>query len=230
MFGVVDVEDTIVVRPDRLAIGDPSDGRALDFYAELAKAIQYKHVDRVIPNVGLVVALYAVKHVGDGNIFSFDGKNYHGDVLVTVKFAVVVFRPQAGQVLDCWVRFCDELGVHLSTGFFHNVLVPVANIPTPNVYDPAKGCHLYLFDSGEQKSIGFAYSVGRPVAVRVVDIKFVPEDPTQIPENRPAGFPAMEVVARLFEDLDTFIGFDFDVNDGEQDPGRPERVIEAEVM
>ena len=45
-------------------------------------------------------------------------------VIVKVKFRLVVFRPFVGEVLEGKVRGSSEEGIHVSLGFFDDILIP----------------------------------------------------------------------------------------------------------
>lgn len=47
-------------------------------------------------------------------------------MIVKVKFRLVMFRPFVGEVLEGKVRSSSEEGIHVSLGFFDDILVPPA--------------------------------------------------------------------------------------------------------
>lgn len=60
-------------------------------------------LDKVIPDVGLVVTLYDVLDVGQGTVYHSNGGAHY-----KVRFSVVAFRPFIGEVLTGVIKDMDE--------------------------------------------------------------------------------------------------------------------------
>lgn len=60
----------------------------------VTSVIERSYLDRVVPDVGLVVTLYDILELGDGHIHHSDGGAHYA-----VTFRVVVFRPAVGELL-----------------------------------------------------------------------------------------------------------------------------------
>lgn len=65
--------------------------------------LEQAYIDRVIPDLGLVVTLYDLLDIGDGYVFQSDGGVHHD-----TSFRVVAFRPSQGEVLVGEVLSQDE--------------------------------------------------------------------------------------------------------------------------
>jgi hypothetical protein len=66
-------------------------------------ALESTFVDRVILDVGLVVALYDILSIADGFVFHSDGGPHY-----SVKFRAVIFRPFEGELLVGKVEHMDS--------------------------------------------------------------------------------------------------------------------------
>ena len=85
MFIVSSLEDDIRVAPQDLTKA-PLDA--------VTSVIEQRFVDKVIPNLGLVVTIYDVTSIEGGYIYPNDGAAFF-----KVKFRLVVFRPFVGEVI-----------------------------------------------------------------------------------------------------------------------------------
>eukprot|EP00850_Spirogloea_muscicola_P021737 SM000260S09933 [mRNA] locus=s260:152288:154296:+ [translate_table: standard] len=97
MFQLAAVEDTVRVAPRDLQLP-----HLVAVRAELRRA----YIDKVIRDVGLVVALYDVQSVTGGFVYPGDGAPRF-----TVAFRLVVFRPFVGEVLLGKLRSADTSGL-----------------------------------------------------------------------------------------------------------------------
>lgn len=60
-------------------------------------------VDKVIPDIGLVITLYTLLDVGTGTVYHSDGGAHY-----KVRFQLVVFRPFVDEILRGTVKDMDE--------------------------------------------------------------------------------------------------------------------------
>lgn len=82
-------------------------------------ALSEKYPNKVVPHLGLCVAVYDVTHIGESQLYPGNASHH-----TTVEFRLVIFKPAVGEVIDGTIVSCDEQGVRISLGFFDEVRVP----------------------------------------------------------------------------------------------------------
>ncbi len=83
-------------------------------------SLSSKYCNRVLPSVGLVVAVRDILETGDAVVHP----GREGTAHVSAVFRAIVFRPFPGEVLEGAVRSASPEGVRVSLSFFDDVLVP----------------------------------------------------------------------------------------------------------
>lgn len=111
MFVLARLRESVRLTPQQMAHG---------LADALSASLSAKYCNRVIPRVGLVIAVRDVLEAGEPVVHA--GRD--GVAHVRVVFRAVVFRPIAGEVLEGVVRSASAEGVRVSLGFFDDVLVP----------------------------------------------------------------------------------------------------------
>lgn len=94
MFVLCTLEDKLRVQPGDL--GKPT-------LEAVTAEIERTYVDKVVPDLGLVITLYDILDVSGGYVFPSDGAA-HFDT----KFRLVVFKPFIGEVLVGKLKACDK--------------------------------------------------------------------------------------------------------------------------
>lgn len=94
MFIVCTLEDKLRVQPQDL--GKPT-------LEAVTAVIERTYIDKVVPDLGLVITLYDILDIQGGFVFPSDGAA-HFDT----KFRLVVFKPFVGQVLVGKVESCNK--------------------------------------------------------------------------------------------------------------------------
>ncbi|CEL93173.1 unnamed protein product [Vitrella brassicaformis CCMP3155] len=121
MFFLVTLDDLVTVEPGDLGKSHVD---------RLIAAIQTRYVDRIIPDVGLVIAFYDFLRMGDAPIFPGNGS-----VHFNCRFRLVAFRPFKGEILTGrLVRSAPE-GLTVSLGFFEDIRIPCTLLREPSEYD-----------------------------------------------------------------------------------------------
>ena len=129
-FRVVDLRDAVRLAPADLG-RPPADA--------ILAALEAAYVDRVVADVGLVVAVVALLGAEGGDVAPGDGAAHW-----RATFRVAAFRPAPGDVLVGTVASVDaEKGARVSLGFFDAVLVPVDGLPPPSTFDAGRGVWLH---------------------------------------------------------------------------------------
>mmetsp|Transcript_43060 Transcript_43060/g.71584 ORF Transcript_43060/g.71584 Transcript_43060/m.71584 type:complete len:225 (-) Transcript_43060:173-847(-) len=127
MFSLARLQDTVHIKPDEFA--KPGENQAQVLLNTITEAINEKYPNRVIPNVGLCVALHDILHIGEAFLYQGSAAQH-----TSVEFRLVMFRPFVGQILTGKVASCDPEGVRLTMGFFDDIHVPQTLLQKPSVW------------------------------------------------------------------------------------------------
>ena len=92
---------------------------AQDQLSVVSTILENKFANKVVVNLGLCICLFDVTGVEDSYILAGEG-GYH----VRVHFRYVVFRPFMNEVLVGKVKSSGTDGIHVSLGFFEDILIP----------------------------------------------------------------------------------------------------------
>ncbi|KAJ1980218.1 DNA-directed RNA polymerase III complex subunit Rpc25 [Dimargaris xerosporica] len=138
--------------------------------------INRKYANRIIQYVGLCVTVFDVLSLSEGLVYHSSGTaNYD------TRFRLVVFRPFVGEVLLGKVRSCSELGVHVSLGFFEDVLIPPLLLPDHSEFDAQEQAWVWKYEGNE-----LFIDNGESIRFRVVEELFTqvaPEPPKRNPAD-----------------------------------------------
>ena len=173
---VVDVEEDVRLSP-------PDLGRPL---AEaLTESLSKNLVDRVVRDLGLVVAVVGVGAAEGGVVHAAGGD---GSAHWRVAARLATFKPRPGDVLDGMVvEAGPQLGLRVALGkFFDDVVVPPDGLPSPSTFvvssGPAStsagvkgGCWMYRpppDGEDEEEAEGLEMAPGAAVRFRVREVRF----------------------------------------------------------
>jgi len=107
--------------------------------------IEKKYPNRVIMDVGLVVARYGdALEVGDGVCVAGDGGAHH-----EVVFQLIVFRPFVEEVCVGTIVESNEEGIRVSLGFYQDIFVPAYWMLRPSHFDKKSGLWVWTPNYGE---------------------------------------------------------------------------------
>lgn len=162
MFIVVTLEDLILIQPKEFG------GNHKEI---LIREISDKYLDRVLPDLGLVVAFYEIVKVGDAYIFPGDLKNSWGEATTKVTFNLVVFKPHFGETIVGKITNSTHEGLTVSLGFFQDIKIPCNMLPTPNVFDAKDNLWVWQYEGQN-----FFYEPGSDIRFKVADIVFKHEE------------------------------------------------------
>lgn len=102
-----------------------------------SRAVAIEHIvnktmsDRVIPGVGLVLALWDILSLGDDRLVRHTGKTS-----TECRFRVVVFAPFVGETIPARIGPSTESGILTYTHFFNLIWVPRDSLPPQCSFDP----------------------------------------------------------------------------------------------
>jgi len=154
MFILVEMKDTVRIPPWLF------DRKLEDATTEL---LNKKLANKVVPNVGLCIALWDITKLEDSFIFPGDGSSH-----TVVYFRFVVFRPFMDEILNGKIKSCSPEGVHVSMGLFDDILIPSDSLQHPARFDETEQLWVWQYETDEGKHDLFM-DVGEEIRFRVVD-------------------------------------------------------------
>ncbi|KAH8264808.1 hypothetical protein KR038_002090 [Drosophila bunnanda] len=153
MFVLAELKDTVRIAPDQ-------------FHLKLVDAVRdeidRKLANKVLLNVGLCIALKDIVSLKDSVILPGDGASH-----TEVFFRYVVFRPMVGTVLTGKIRNCSREGVHVTLGFFDDILIPHAALQHPSRFDEAEQAWVWEYPLEDGAKHDLFMDVGEPIKFRV---------------------------------------------------------------
>ena len=110
MFILSEISDLIRIPPHTFHIA---------VNQSISNEISMKYSNKVVPNLGLGVAIWDILDIKDGLLKPGDGAAF-----VEVKFRLIVWKPFVGEVMTGWVSECLDLGIKVKTDFFEEIFIP----------------------------------------------------------------------------------------------------------
>jgi len=163
MYVLAVVEDKLKTLPGQFE-GDAAE--------VLIEQIEIKYTNKVLVGVGLCVSFYDFLDIGDPYVYPAEGSSHQ-----LVKFRIVVFRPFVGEVLTGKLTSSSRSGIHVSLGFFEDIVIPQNLLPQPSIYDVNKNIwswrHCPNPEEEPDEFNDLALEVGEEVRFRVRTINFV---------------------------------------------------------
>uniref|UniRef100_A0A034WDN0 DNA-directed RNA polymerase III subunit RPC8 n=1 Tax=Bactrocera dorsalis TaxID=27457 RepID=A0A034WDN0_BACDO len=153
MFVLAELKDTIRIAPDQ-------------FHLKLVEAIRdeinRKLANKVLLNLGLCIALKDIVSLKDSIILPGDGAS-HTEVL----FRYIVFRPTIGSILTGKIRSCSREGVHVTLGFFDDILIPPSALQHPSRFEEAEQAWVWEYPLEDGAKHDLFMDIGEPIKFRV---------------------------------------------------------------
>ncbi|KAH8261371.1 hypothetical protein KR044_008073 [Drosophila immigrans] len=153
MFVLAELKDNVRIGPDQFN---------LKLVDAVRDEIDRKLANKVLLNVGLCIALKEIVSLKDSVILPGDGAS-HTEVL----FRYVVFRPMVGTVITGKIRNCSREGVHVTLGFFDDILIPHAALQHPSRFDEAEQAWVWEYPLEDGAKHDLFMDVGEPIKFRV---------------------------------------------------------------
>ena len=110
MFILSEVSDLVPIPPH--AFGIPIE-------EALTNELSKKYANKVIKNLGLIVAIWDLLEIKEGKL-----KPGEGSAFVETRFRCVVWKPFVGEVLTGWVSDCTSEGIRVRMNFFDDIFIP----------------------------------------------------------------------------------------------------------
>ncbi|KAK9978643.1 hypothetical protein ABG768_020386 [Culter alburnus] len=163
MFVLVEMVDTVRIPP-------------WSFHRQLndaiAEELNKKLANKVVYNVGLCICLYDITKLEDSYIFPGDGASH-----TKVHFRYVVFHPFLDAILVGKIKGCSAEGVHVSLGFFDDIIIPPESLQQPAKFDEAEQVWVWEYETDEGTH-DLYMDQGEEIRFRVVDEVFIDTSPT----------------------------------------------------
>ncbi|CAD7704380.1 unnamed protein product [Ostreobium quekettii] len=116
----------------------------------ISLVIEELFVDKIVQDLGLVVTLYDIVSIASGFVHHSDG-----GPRFQVVFRVVVFRPFAGEVIVGKIKRVSRAGLHVSLGFFDDVIIPEHYLQEESMFDEAEQLWFwkYVGEDGQENKL-----------------------------------------------------------------------------
>ncbi|XP_061830478.1 DNA-directed RNA polymerase III subunit RPC8 [Nerophis lumbriciformis] len=196
MFVLVEMVDTVRICP-------------WHFHKQVNEAVSEelnkKLANKVVYNVGLCICLYDITKLEDSYIFPGDGASH-----TKVHFRYVVFHPFLEEILVGKIKYCSQEGVHVTMGFFDDILIPPESLQQPTKFDEAEQVWMWEYET-EEGAHDLYMDPGEEIRFRVADELFVDTSPTgptadATPDTQPGQSTAPPPPAEKKEAPYTLIG------------------------
>ncbi|PNF27787.1 DNA-directed RNA polymerase III subunit RPC8 [Cryptotermes secundus] len=139
----------------------------------IAEELNKKLANKVVLNVGLCIALHDITRLEDSYIFPGDGAAH-----TKVHFRYVVFRPFMEEVIIGKIRSCSRDGVHVTLGFFDDIIIPPNALQHPSRFDETEQAWVWEYNTGDGDKHDLFMDPGEPVRFRVTAETFVETSPS----------------------------------------------------
>nr|CAG4652162.1 EOG090X0DHL [Triops cancriformis] len=120
------------------------------FHIPLEQAIKdelnRKFANKVVLNVGLCIALWDITEQSQSFILPGDGASH-----TNVKFRFVVFRPFMDEILVGKIRSCSREAVHVTLGFFDEIIIPPEYLQQPARFDETEQVWVWEYETEDGK-------------------------------------------------------------------------------
>lgn len=136
MFKLISIEDTILIPP-----------RLFPYprLTALEHMINASYSDRVIPHIGLCIALWDWLRVDEDHLVIHTGESSTRCV-----FRMVVFAPFPGELVFGRINASHESGLFVEMGFFDAVHVEKRRLPRPSEWDEKERVWIWRPEVGEE--------------------------------------------------------------------------------
>lgn len=102
-----------------------------------------------------------------------------------VKFRYIVFRPFLEEIIIGKIRSCSQEGVHVTLGFFDDILIPPTALQHPSKFNETEQAWVWEYDTGDGQRHDLFMDAGETIKFRVTAEIFVetcPNAPNSTPE------------------------------------------------
>lgn len=139
----------------------------------VASELNKKLANKVVLNVGLCIALYDIINLKESFIFPGDGASH-----TRVSFRFIVFRPFIEEVLIGKIRSCSQEGVHVTLGFFEDILIPPTALQHPSRFNETEQAWVWEYNTADGSKHDLFMDAGETIRFRVTAEVFNETCPT----------------------------------------------------
>ncbi|XP_036141783.1 DNA-directed RNA polymerase III subunit RPC8 isoform X2 [Monomorium pharaonis] len=154
MFVLAEFKDTVRIQP-------------INFKQKLndviANELNRKLANKVYKDVGLCITLYDITKIEESYIFPGDGASH-----TKVTFRFIVFRPWMEEILIGKIRSCSPEGVHVTLGFFEDIVIPPHKLQHPSHFDQMEQAWLWKYKTDDGKTHDLFMDAGEVIRFRIV--------------------------------------------------------------
>ncbi|XP_014238077.1 DNA-directed RNA polymerase III subunit RPC8 [Trichogramma pretiosum] len=153
MFVLTEFKDTVQILPHKFK-KKLNDAITNELNRKLANKVFYK--------VGLCIALHDITHISESFIVPGDGSSH-----TKVNFRFVVFRPFIDEVIVGRIRSCDSEGVHVTLGFFEDIIIKPENLKQNSIFNQAEQAWVWQYEGEDGNVSELFMDIGEPIRFRV---------------------------------------------------------------
>ncbi|KAK4872639.1 hypothetical protein RN001_014668 [Aquatica leii] len=139
----------------------------------IASELNKKLANKVVLNVGLCIALYDITTLQESYVFPGDGSSH-----TRVSFRYIVFRPFMEEILLGKIRCSSPEGVHVSLGFFDDIIIPPTYLQHPSRFDETEQAWVWEYDTGDGNKHDLFMDAGESIRFKVTAESFHETCPT----------------------------------------------------
>ncbi|CAG9763345.1 unnamed protein product [Ceutorhynchus assimilis] len=147
----------------------------------IVRELNKKLANKVVLNVGLCIALFDITSLKESFIIPGDGASH-----TIVNFRYIVFRPFMEEILVGKIRSCNENGVHVTLGFFDDILIPPNALQHPSKFNETEQAWVWEYDTGDGGKHDLFMDIGDCLRFRVTAESFTetcPPGPSGLQEE-----------------------------------------------
>ncbi|TGZ52274.1 DNA-directed RNA polymerase III subunit RPC8 isoform X1 [Temnothorax longispinosus] len=169
MFVLAELKDTVRIPPSRFQY------KLNDVVTD---ELNRKLANKVYKDVGLCITLHDITKIEESYIFPGDGASH-----TKVTFRFIVFRPWIEEILIGKIRSCSPEGIHVTLGFFEDVVIPPHKLQHPSHFDQMEQAWVWIYKENG-KTHNLFMDAGEVIRFRVVKEIFT-EAPLSSAPNAP---------------------------------------------
>jgi len=164
MFVLTEMRDTVKIQPVRFDV---------KLNEAIAEELNRRFANKVVLNIGLCIVLYDITKLEESYILPGDGASH-----TKVQFRLVVFRPFVDEIIVGKIKSSSQEGIHVSLGFFDDILIPPDALKHPSEFDEAGQLWIWKYEEEEGAEASNAYlELGEEIRFRITEEIFVDTTP-----------------------------------------------------
>ena len=139
----------------------------------LSEALNSKLANKVVKDVGLVIALFDILDIGESHVMAGDGASH-----TKVTFRLLVFRPFIEEILTGKIKSSNKEGLTLNLGFFDDIFVPAGELQHPCRFDESDQVWVWEYPTEDGDHHDLFMDAGEEIRFRVTSESFVDTSPS----------------------------------------------------